>query len=272
MGTLCAEEEEKRFEENAVHERSKVERTAGPPQKGEVNENIAMRWCINGPLALKTLLIEANSLKVHVKITPVLLVRSKHKPFNHAPMTIFGKKKLTADKVARLFADAIVSTVEKGFPEVAGFINDSPEFVKSPGLDEEDCGRFLMVVISGNFAYMSQFFKEGQDAAIRQHSIELLAPVFDLSGPQFEVLVQEYEEFIQSVNKPSTNLLAGMSKTIFCKYDLNSFQDNFFQTTRTPNPIFIKNLNEILRNFLWDWEAFTERYRVAAELSAVQAR
>lgn len=37
---------------------------------------------------------------------------------------------------------------------------------------------------------------------------------------------------------------------------------------KTPNPIFLKNLDELMRNFLWDWEAFNERYKVVPQSAA----
>jgi len=30
----------------------------------------------------------------------------------------------------------------------------------------------------------------------------------------------------------------------------------------TPNPIFLKSLDEVMRNFIWDWEAFCDKYKV----------
>jgi len=70
-------------------------------------------------------------------------------------LTIFGRKKVTADRVAHIFAHNIIETVETGFADVAGFINDSPEFVQSPGIGENDYGKFLMIVLAGNYSYIS---------------------------------------------------------------------------------------------------------------------
>jgi hypothetical protein len=33
---------------------------------------------------------------------------------------------------------------------------------------------------------------------------------------------------------------------------------------KTPNPIFIKNLDELMKNFLWDWEVFNDKYKVVS--------
>ena len=60
------------------------------------------------------------------------------------------KKKLTEELVATFFVETTFETVENGWPEVASFLNDCPGFEKSPTLDPEDYGRFLMIIVSAN--------------------------------------------------------------------------------------------------------------------------
>ncbi len=183
-------------------------------------------------------------------------------------LTIFGKKKITSERTAHIFSHNIVETVEKGFKELAGFINDSPEFVKSPNVREEDYGKFLMIVIAGNFSYIPQHFKDGQDQEIIQYCIEKLAPVFDMTPAELGVKVKEYKDFMSRVNSPSKNTLYAMSRAIFYKYDLCACQDEYFSQMNTANPIFLKNLDEFMKNFIWDWEAFNEKYKVIATTAA----
>jgi len=33
---------------------------------------------------------------------------------------------------------------------------------------------------------------------------------------------------------------------------------------KNPNPIFLKNLDELMKNFLWNWEVFNEKYKVVS--------
>jgi hypothetical protein len=49
---------------------------------------------------------------------------------------------------------------------------------------------------------------------------------------------------------------------VFYKYELNQYQDEYFMRENAPNPIFKKNLDDVMRNFVWDWSAFTEKYKV----------
>jgi hypothetical protein len=180
-------------------------------------------------------------------------------------LTIFGKKKLSDERVANIFVNSLLETVEKGFPEVAGFINDSPEFVSSPHVESTDYGRFLMIVLAGNLSNLGKHFQDGQDRAIMQHSIRKFASVFDMENEQFARMVKDYRSFMSRVNHPSKNVLYAMSKAMFFKYELNAFQVEYFRNLNTPNPIFLKNLDEVMNNFLWDWDAFEDKYKVVAQ-------
>lgn len=177
-------------------------------------------------------------------------------------ITIFGKKKVSDDKVADHFVATTLNVVQEGWPEVAGFINDSPEFIRRPQVDAEDFGRFLMIVIAGNFNYIPQNFDEGHDRDIIRGCVERFAEVLDISPKELAAKIKEYRNFIARINMPSKNTLYGMSRAIFHKYELNDYQEEYFRSLNTPNPIFLKNLNELLTHFLWDWSAFKDKYKV----------
>jgi hypothetical protein len=183
-------------------------------------------------------------------------------------LTIFGRKKLTTERAAHIFCHHIIETVEQGFPEVAGFINDSPELVADPSISTEDSGRFLMIVIAGNFSHLPQYFTEDQDKEIIEHSIQKLAQVFDMTPSEFAIKVKEYRDFMNRANSPSKNTIYAMSKGVFYKYNLCDFQDDYFKSMKTANPIFLKNMDEVVRNFLWDWEAFNDKFKVVAQATA----
>ena len=177
-------------------------------------------------------------------------------------LTIFGKKKVTDDKVAKHFVYTTLDVVEQGWPEVADFINESPEFVTAPQLDPDDYGRFLMIVIAGNFNYIPKNFDEGHDKEIIRGCVEQFASILELEPQELACKIKKYRDFLSRVNMPSKNTLYAMSRGIFHKYDLNCHQEEYFRNLNTPNPIFLKNMNEVMVHFLWDWSSFKERYKV----------
>jgi hypothetical protein len=182
-------------------------------------------------------------------------------------LTIFGRKKVTADRVAHIFAHNIIETVETGFADVSGFINDSPEFVQSPCIDESDYGKFLMIVLAGNYSYISQNFNNGMDKEIIESITHKLAPAFDMTPTEFSMKIKEYKEAMARANHPSKNIVYAMSKGVFLKYNLANFQEDYFKQMKTPNPIFLKNLDDLMKNFLWNWEVFNEKYKVVTAAS-----
>ena len=78
----------------------------------------------------------------------------------------------------------------------------------------------------------------------------------------FENLIKDYKNFISRVNHPSKNMLYGMSKAIFHKYNLNDFQDDYFKRMQAPNPLFLKRMDEVMSNFIWDWDVFFKKYKL----------
>jgi hypothetical protein len=177
-------------------------------------------------------------------------------------LTIFGKKKLTENAVANIFVNALTDLIEKGFEEIASLINEDQGFSNSPQINADDFDQFMFIVVAGNLCYIPEYFQSGQDNRIVELSLDKLSTVYGMEKMAFVQEVNEYKKLMLRVNHPSKNTLYGMSKAVFYKYNLNQFQDNYFKTLNTPNPIFLKRLNELMSYFLWNWEAFFERYKV----------
>ncbi len=75
-------------------------------------------------------------------------------------------------------------------------------------------------------------------------------------------MIEARQSFISRVNHPSKKTLYGMSKAVFHKYDLNPYQQNYFKSLNTPNPIFLKRLDEVMKNFVWGWDEVLEKYKI----------
>jgi len=177
-------------------------------------------------------------------------------------LTLIRKKKLTDNQVANIFVNGIVETAETAFPEIAGFINDCPEFSIPPSIDESDYGRFLMIITASNLSQVSKHFKDGHDKRIVKLAIEKFANVFEIKPEEFARKIKSYKNFMARVNHPSKNPVYAMSKAMFFKYKLNDLQEPYFRDLNTPNPIFLKNIDDWMKNFLWDWSTFTDKYRI----------
>jgi len=172
------------------------------------------------------------------------------------------KKKLDTDKMANVFVNSLLEVTENGFDDVRAMINEDTSFIESPNVPSVAADKFLLIVIVGNLRFLEDHFEADEAREIHQMIIEKLAAIYDMDFASFEQVIKDYDAFVSRVNHPSKNTLYGMSKAVFHKFNLNGFQEPYFKNMRTPNPLFLKRMDEIMMNFLWDWEAFFNRYKV----------
>ena len=172
------------------------------------------------------------------------------------------KKKLGDNQVANVFINAIFDSVDKGFNEVASIINEDPAFVNCPNINEKQNGEFSLIVLVGNLSFLESTFEADQAARVENIIFEKLAKMYEMDINSFKNLIRDYQSFIVRVNHPSKNWIYGMSKAVFHKYKLNNFQDEYFKRMQAPNPLFLKRMDEVMSNFIWNWDAFFKKYRL----------
>ncbi|MCH2215388.1 MAG: hypothetical protein MK086_09485 [Flavobacteriales bacterium] len=177
-------------------------------------------------------------------------------------ITLFGKKKLTEEKVANIFINGVQALIDEGFDEVIGLINDSPEFLRPPNITQKDIGAFTVIVLAGNVQIIPRFFEAGQDKRITQCILEKFAELYDTDKMRLARMVSETRSLMMRKNHPSKSVTNAMARTIFCKYELNQYQESYFKTLDSPNPIFIQRLKEAMGNFIWNWDMLLERFKI----------
>jgi hypothetical protein len=180
-------------------------------------------------------------------------------------MAILGtllKRKLSDDQVSNVFINALLDVVDNGFNEVAELINEDFAFVKSPAIESKQNGEFALIVIAANLSFLESTFDADQAVRVEQIIFEKLGKMYAMSKLDFQGLAREYQSFIARVNYPSKNMIYGMSKAMFEKYKLNDFQDDYFRRMQAPNPLFLKRMDEVMGNFIWNWDAFFKKYKM----------
>ncbi len=172
------------------------------------------------------------------------------------------KRRLSDNQVANVFVNALLDVVDNGFKEVAALINDDAAFVASPNITPEQDGEFALIVIVGNLSYLESTFEADQAFRVEKLIFEKLGKLYGMSEQDFTKLVREYQSFMTRVNHPSKNMIYAMSKAIFHKYNLNEFQDTYFKRLSAPNPLFLKRMDEVVGNFIWNWDSFFKKYKI----------
>lgn len=172
------------------------------------------------------------------------------------------KKRLSDNQVANIFINALFDTVDNGFKEVAQLINEDTAFVRSPEIADKENGEFALIVIVGNLSFLESTFEAEEASRIERIIFEKLAAMYEMSILDFTKMIREYQTFIARINHPSKNMIYGMSKALFHKYGLNEFQDDYFRRMQAPNPLFLKRMDEVIGNFIWNWDAFFKKYKL----------
>ena len=172
------------------------------------------------------------------------------------------RKKVSDDKLANVFINGLLSASQQGFPMIAEFMNEDPSFVKSPEIDPENHDEFTFILFVGNLSFLESSFDPEQANNVERCIFEKLAKIYNLTISETKKLVKDYQSLILRLNHPSKNMLYGMSKVIFDKYELYNYQDEYFRRMQSPNPLFLKRLDEIVENFIWDWDEFFKKYKL----------
>ncbi len=177
--------------------------------------------------------------------------------------TIFGKKKLTEDKVANIFVNTMLNVIDNSFEDVVSSISNDPEFISRPIIDPLNSDKFLMIVLSGNLQFLSRYFSNTEEMILKGKIIEKFGNVYGMSYEEMNIIVSDFTKFLSKVNHPSKNIIYGMSKAVFYKYDLGKFQDEYFAQLNAPNPVFLKRMDQLMENYIWDWNNFFNKYKIA---------
>lgn len=175
--------------------------------------------------------------------------------------TIF-KKKLTNNQLANIFVNGVLDSIDNGFEELKLLIQEDPAFVSQPPIEGMKDGHFTMIVIVANISNLINYFDAEQSSSLEDLIMGKFAQSFGMEVTEFERYYKDYKSYISRVNHPSKNMLYGMSKAMFFKYKLNEYQDEYFRNLVTPNPLFLKRMDEVMDQFIWDWEVFHKKFKL----------
>lgn len=175
---------------------------------------------------------------------------------------LFGKKKIKAEEIIPIYVQAIYDVINKGFDEIAGYINEEKEFEKSPNLSTQEHEWFLFIIYAGNMINIENFFNKEETAQLRRLISKELINFLGKDPDVADTMLYDYDAFLRSLYEQTKNLNKSMSMALFHKYDLNKYQKEHFQKLNTPSPIVMKELNEMVDFFLWNWEDYLSKYKL----------
>ncbi|MFK8044733.1 MAG: hypothetical protein AB8B72_04520 [Crocinitomicaceae bacterium] len=172
------------------------------------------------------------------------------------------RKRIDEDQLSNIFVNALLEAVENGFKDVANAINEDPAFATSPNIAPTAFNQFILIIITANLNYLQQNSEIEDITSLERKIIAKYADIFGQTEDGFQKLIDDMASLISQVNYPSKNYAYGISKAVFYKYNLNDFQESYFQVMNTPNPLFLKRMDEITSHFLWDWDTFFKKHKL----------
>ncbi|MBE2246310.1 MAG: hypothetical protein IAE67_03565 [Candidatus Competibacteraceae bacterium] len=175
---------------------------------------------------------------------------------------LFGKKKIKTEELIPVYVQTIYDVINKGFGEIAGYINEEKEFEKSPNLSDKEHEWFLFIVYAGNLINLDNYFNKVESAQLRRLISKEIISFLGKDSDTTDQMLYDYEAFLKSLFDQNKNLNKAISMAIFHKYDLNKFQKEHFQKLNTPSPIVMKELNEMVDFFLWNWSDYLSKYKL----------
>jgi hypothetical protein len=177
---------------------------------------------------------------------------------------IFGKKKIKEDKLIQIYVDTIYDVIEKGFPEIAEFINEEKQFDKSPAIGTEDMEWFMYIIYGANMLKLYDHFDEPVADSLKFKIVKEVAERYTTREVNIaEDMIIEYEKFLREQYSKTKNIFKTISLAIFYKFQLNEYQKEHYQKLNAPNPVFFKELNEMSELFIWNWDDFLAKYKIA---------
>lgn len=177
-------------------------------------------------------------------------------------LSLFGKRKIKPEKAANILVNYIIEVTEKGYNSVETLVNTSNFFETKPEICPDGHKHFLIVACVGNLSFLPRFFDVDTEEAIKQDCFKKLALAFDTDSNTIKELYSDYKSTMVKLNHPSKNMLYAMSKGLFTKLDLNQYQEEFFRSQNVANPMFIKKLDDIMAQTIFNWDDFLQQYKV----------
>ena len=180
--------------------------------------------------------------------------------------TLFRKKKISESQLAMSFVNTTIRSIEDSFEDVIDAIKNDSELASTPSISEKEINQFIFIVFAGNLKLLERFLPASEEISLNGLITEQITVAYNSDYNTIKGLLEEYSSYISRVNHPSKNVLYGMSKAIFFKYNLGKHQEDYFAQLNSPNPIFLKRIDNIMENYLWDWNNFFNKYKITNNL------
>jgi len=174
------------------------------------------------------------------------------------------KNKVDLSKAVSIYVALLQNVISEGFIEVKDFINNNNNLESKPSLnDDTDLDWFSNVIFLGNIKKLEEYFEEEEVSILRALILDEIYK--DIEGDNQHLAVErflDYENYFNDLLVKYECPISAMAHAIFEKYNINDFQGDLFKRKNKPNPIFLNELKNLLKHFLWNWEEYLEKNKL----------
>ena len=72
----------------------------------------------------------------------------------------------------------------------------------------------------------------------------------------------QYEGYFFDLISEFGSEIDAMAFAIFDKYNINEFQGELFKRKNKPNPIFISEMKNLIKHFIWNWDEYLKKNKL----------
>jgi len=72
----------------------------------------------------------------------------------------------------------------------------------------------------------------------------------------------QYEGYFLDLLNEFGSEIDAMAFAIFDKYNINDFQGELFKRKNKPNPIFISEMKNLIKHFIWNWDEYLQKNKL----------
>ena len=173
------------------------------------------------------------------------------------------KKKIKLNSLVSIYCQTLDEVIERGFVEIKDFINNNNNLENNPNLNQNDIKWFRIIIYLGNLNNLSSHFEEDEVSKIRNLVVDEIYK--DLTGSDkiksIENFLQYEGYFLDLLNEFGSEIDA-MAFAIFDKYNINDFQGELFKRKNKPNPIFMSEMKNLIKHFIWNWDEYLQKNKL----------
>lgn len=173
------------------------------------------------------------------------------------------KKKVKLETAVSIYVALLQKVIEGGFVEIKDFINNNNNLVNSPNIQASDIDWFSNVIFLGNIKNLDLYFEEEEVSVLRALILDEIYK--DLKDNDQHLAIErflDYENYFKDLLVKYELPINAMAHAIFEKYNINDFQGDLFKKKNKPNPVFLNELKNLLRHFVWNWEEYLEKNKL----------